>query len=368
MPTRFTDTAQAVQKNCVDCSICVKQCRFLTENGSPQSLAQLFLERPADETAFRCSLCRLCTAVCPKDVDPAGLLASQRCQLVSQNKGIYNQHRPLIAYEKRGSSRLFSLYALPEGCDTVFFPGCALPGSRSQRVIDVIGRLQQTVPKLGVILDCCTKPSHDLGRLDYFKTMFFGLQKILEKRGIKKVLVACPNCYRMFKEYGKQEVRTIYEFLGSPAKISSGQTVTVHDPCGVRFDTHIHSAVRDLISAAGHTVQEMKHHGTKTLCCGEGGAVGYISKELAQSWTEMRAQEAGPKMVVSYCAGCTHFLGKKMAACHVLDLVFEPKKTMAGNVKVAQSPLTYWHRFRLKKKLSQILAPYTPFCREDMEK
>ena len=143
MDNRFSDKAQLVVENCVDCSICVKQCQFLRAHGSPRSLAELFLKEPDSDLAFHCSLCRLCTAVCPKDVDPADLLMSQRCQVVSHNKGRHGQHRPLLSYEKRGSSRLFSWYGLPKECDTIFFPGCALPGSRQQRVLDLFRQLQK---------------------------------------------------------------------------------------------------------------------------------------------------------------------------------------------------------------------------------
>ncbi len=367
MPTSFIDQASSVSKNCVDCSICVKQCRFLSEHGSPRSLAEHILEKQDKDISFKCSLCRLCTAVCPKDVDPAALMMAQRCQVTEQGQRQYDSYRALLAYERRGSSRLLSWYGLPEGCDTIFFPGCALPGSRQQRVLDVINQLQDKIANLGVVLDCCTKPSHDLGRLDYFQTMFFGLQAILKKHGIKKVLVACPNCFRMFKEYGDFEVQTIYEVLEAPSTTSAAQQVTIHDPCGVRFDRQIHGAVRRLVSTAGFTIHEMKHHGANTLCCGEGGAVGYLDTDLARSWTEMRREEAGGQQVITYCAGCSHYLGQAMNASHILDLLFEPAKTLAATVKVARSPMTYWHRFRLKKKLAKVLAVDKALCRADIE-
>ncbi len=364
MKENVTEKARLVATKCVDCAICVKQCRFLSMHGSPRTLATLFLKEPDSDLAFRCSLCRLCTAVCPKEIDPAHLFLAQRIQVARHPQGRHGQHRPLLSYEKRGSSRALSWYALPDGCDTIFFPGCALPGSRPQRVVDVVRQLQQEIPNLGVVLDCCTKPSHDLGRLDYFQTMFTALLAILKKRGIKKVLVACPNCFRMFKEYSQLEVETIYERLTAPGSLQSRGEVTIHDPCGVRFEGAIHTAVRRLITAAGCTVREMKHHGEKTLCCGEGGAVGYLDKELAQSWTELRRQEAGGQQVITYCAGCSHYLGRSMAASHLLDLLFEPDKTLAARVKVARSPLTYWHRFRLKKRLARILAPHRAHCRQ----
>ncbi len=367
MKTHSVDLARSVAENCLDCSICVKQCQFLSANGSPRHLAELFLKEPDSDLAFRCSLCRLCTAVCPKDVDPAGLLMAQRCQAVNHDKGHHGQHRPLLSYEKRGSSRLLSWYGLPQGCDTIFFPGCALPGSRPQRVLDVVSQLQGEIPNLGVVLDCCTKPSHDLGRRDYFQTMFSGLLEILKRCGIKKVLVACPNCFRMFKEYGTLEVQTIYELLKAPSGTALQAEVTLHDPCGVRFDSQIHGAVRTLVRDAGCTVREMKHHGKNTLCCGEGGAVGYLDKDLARSWVELRRQEAGELKVITYCAGCSHYLGQSMDSSHILDLLYEPDRTMAAKVKVARAPMTYWHRFRLKKKLAAILAPHTACCRQDME-
>ena len=55
--------------------------------------------------------------------------------------------------------RIFSYYALPEGCNTVFFPGCTLSGTRSEKVILTYQRLKKSIPSLGIVLDCCTKPS-----------------------------------------------------------------------------------------------------------------------------------------------------------------------------------------------------------------
>ncbi|MBV5345653.1 MAG: (Fe-S)-binding protein, partial [Rhodoferax sp.] len=53
-------------------------------------------------------------------------------------------------------------------------------------------------------------------------------------------------------------------------------TVTVHDPCAVRFEASIHDAARDLLTRKGLQVEEMKHHRLHTICCGEGGSVGFL--------------------------------------------------------------------------------------------
>ncbi len=85
--------------------------------------------------------------------------------------------------------------------------------------------------------------------------------------------------------------------------------------------------------------------------------MGYLQKELAQAWTTKRAEEASNRKVITYCAGCTHFLGQQMDASHLLDFLYEPQKAMAQIEKIASSPFTYLHRHQLKYKLKKRLHP-----------
>jgi hypothetical protein len=77
------------------------------------------------------------------------------------------RHAPLLAYERKGGSTIYSFYGLPAGCDTVFFPGCALPGTRPDAVSELFEALKQVIPNLGIVLDCCLRPSHDRGRRSF---------------------------------------------------------------------------------------------------------------------------------------------------------------------------------------------------------
>jgi hypothetical protein len=97
----------------------------------------------------------------------------------------------------------------------------------------------------------------------------------------------------------------------------------------------------------------MKHSGKKTLCCGEGGGVHYKSPGLARKWGLMRQKETQGKQVVTYCAGCAHFLGRYCSTAHILDLLFSPAKTLNNNIRVARSPFTYLHRLLLKYRLKK---------------
>lgn len=350
--------AKAVSKKCLECGLCCKECKFLQQSGSPKALA-MFDPSSKDHLAkaFECSLCGLCTEICPEDVNPTEMFFGLRCEAVRQGEGNYPEHAVILGYERRGSSRRYTWYGLPEGCDTVFFPGCTLPGTRPERVRALYEHLKKSTPTLGMVLDCCTKPSHDLGRERFFQAMFGEMRTYLLDHGVRTVLVACPNCYKVFKRYGDElSVKTVYELLAEngPAETESvAGTVTVHDPCAVRLEDSIHGSVRALITDRGLAVVEMPHHGRTTLCCGEGGSVGFLSPELARNWGSLRKEEANGRRIITYCAGCANALNALTPTSHVLDLLFEPLATVMGSVRVSRAPFTYWNRIRLKSWLKK---------------
>jgi hypothetical protein len=86
--------------------------------------------------------------------------------------------------ERHCGSKTYSYYGLPEGWDTVFFPGCSLSGTRSDKVIRVFEELKKTISTLGIVLDCCAKPSHDLSRVEYFNAMFQEMKEYLIDHGV----------------------------------------------------------------------------------------------------------------------------------------------------------------------------------------
>ncbi|MBU0961474.1 MAG: (Fe-S)-binding protein [Proteobacteria bacterium] len=358
-----------IAQDCVNCGICVQECAFLQEYSSPKDLAVQWQsgEREA-RFPFECSLCGLCRGVCPKELDPSAMFLAMRRELTAKGEGDFRQHRNIRAYEKRGSSSLFSWFYLPDNCNTIFFPGCALPGSRPQTFTRLFQVLQELIPGIGLVLDCCTKPSHDLGDVTHFGKMFGALVTILRKHSVQRVLVACPNCYRIFREYGDGlQVQTVYEKLAESERVSRQvpRQVTVHDPCGVRFSGNVQDSVRELLRQLGMETREMRHTRSSSFCCGEGGAAGFLRPDFAKIWTGKRVEEAGADQIVSYCAGCTHFLGRKVPTAHILDLLLSPL-AQQRKAKVSKAPVTYWNRYRLKKRLQQELQGGVSGSRQEL--
>ncbi|MGQ9671078.1 MAG: heterodisulfide reductase-related iron-sulfur binding cluster [Desulfosoma sp.] len=348
---------RAIEADCTECGLCVKRCVFLQRYGTPKAIAS---SRHGGNIrglveAFECSLCGLCQAVCPFGVRPSELFLELRREAVLRGVANLPEHRGLLAYERKGTSRRYSLYAIPDGCTTVFFPGCTFAGTRSEAVLAIQEHVHRIIPNLGVVLDCCTKPSHDLGRHAYFLAMFGEMKNYLMAQGVSTVLVACPNCYKVFRRYGAPlQVRTIYEVFAEDRALPQVHlkgTVTIHDPCVMRDEAAVQKAVRTLVDTAGLEVEEMPGSRQRTLCCGEGGGVGSVAPELARQWRVERREQAGKRPVVTYCAGCVGQLRRTMNAIHIMDLLLDGDAALAGRARVSRSPFTYWKRLRLKETL-----------------
>jgi uncharacterized membrane protein YdjX (TVP38/TMEM64 family) len=279
-----------------------------------------------------------------------------RREAVDRGYGNFSEHTPLVTYEKLGTSRRFTLYRLPEGCSTIFFPGCSLSGTRPDGVNKVFAELQKADPTVGIVFDCCLKPSHTLGREQYVNTMFEEMNSWLVNQGVTEVLVACPNFQVMFDTFGHGlTVRTVWEALAEsglqPEKVSG--TVSVHDPCVIRNSGTVHQAVRNLLERQGLNVEEMQHSGRTTVCCGKGGAVDMLNPELAASWGNLRKSEAAGRRTITYCAGCVQALGSHTPTNHLVDMLFSPQQTLAGNKKGAGAPITYLNRLLLKRSFKR---------------
>ncbi len=352
-----------IRDYCTDCGACVESCKFLSQQGTPGSIATGFdgnspLHR---KIAYVCSLCGLCTAVCPEKLDPCRLFLEMRRQHLEAGHFDRTPYRTIIAYETRGRSSLFSWYGLPQGCDTIFFPGCTLPGTRPAVTVQMYQQLRRIIPSLGFVLDCCTNPSHDLGRTAYFQTVFGEMLDWLTGHGIRSVLTACPNCTKIFRQYGQGlTVQTVYEIFHNHGigRILAGNIsceVSIHDPCPLRNDLQVQTAVRGLVSDLGHTIVEMKHHKKTTLCCGEGGSVGFVDPQLSHEWRTLRQQEAGTRKLITYCAGCTSFLNQVTPTVHIVDLLFRSAAVCSNNLTVAQAPFTHLNRLLLQQRMKKIV-------------
>lgn len=366
----LNESLRVMSEACVSCGLCMETCQFLKVYGTPGSIAGSYADSGSENPVmpFECNLCGLCSSICPKGMNPRDLFLEMRRDAVLRGKGTFPEHAGLLNYEKRGTSRRFTWYGLPRSCDTIFFPGCALPGTRPQQTKTTFRLLREIEPNLGVVLDCCTKPSHDLGRQEYFLAMFGEMKDYLVAQGVRRVIVACPNCYKVFREYAPElATLSVYEVLSEDEGVSLPRfagNVTVHDPCSIRHETRVQDAVRMLSHQCGLCVAELSRNRSEAFCCGEGGGVSALAPHFSSAWADACAGEASGSLLVTSCAGCANFLGSRATAIHILDLLHDPQSAMAGKPPVSRAPLTYLNRLRLKKYLRKSLPVATSRERE----
>jgi len=362
-PSLDYGTVAFIAQECIQCGACMEECRFLQTNGLPGQIAEKVLKGKQESLslAFSCSLCRLCTHQCPKQLPIADMFLELRRKAVASDRKILKAYKPLRFYEALGGSALLKRDFIPEGCDTVFFPGCALPGIRPKQTEQLFSFLQKKIPQLGLVLDCCSKPSHDLGDQQGFSKKNREQIGRLRDAGIRHIITSCSSCLQVFRNYAPGiETSMVYTHLleqkgplvpdeqrGAIGAI--GARYTIHDPCTMRFESEVQASVRGLISGAGGAVTEMEHSGARTLCCGEGGAVGFKEKENKNEWQSRRKSEAGSLPMVTYCAGCTVSLHSS-TTIHILDLIF-PDPDEKKN-RLVMPPRTYLNRFLFKRKMA----------------
>ena len=374
------ETFRRIEEGCVDCGECRESCLFLERHGPPGEIltgwrnggSPASAKDPEGEAAdahgkgpvpipYLCSLCGLCERRCPEDLPIPQMFLWMRRELVRKGLGPLPAHRGLLSYQNTGASSLFTLYRIPPECETVFWPGCALPGARPGRVLDLYSTLGKQISALGLVLDCCFKPSHDLGQEEVFEREFAPRLEKLKGLGVREVLVGCPSCFRVFADYGDGiGVRTIYEVLASSlpeAGGSRGETLTLHDPCPIRDEEAIHGSARTILEKKGYTVEETETSRTMALCCGEGGAVSAVDPELGRRWAERRTAEAADRPIVTYCAGCYGILYRETPVHMLADLFFHDGGATPEPVRPPGSLGRWANRLVLKIRAKFMKAP-----------
>ena len=354
-----------IAENCTSCGLCVKECSFLRINGTPGEISRAFLTGLSDnfDSIFHCNLCGLCQAVCPQNLgcQTAFLeirkIIQNRLAQKGNSRSTLPEHSTICRYEAIGSSSLFSLYLIPDKAKSVFFPGCTLAATRSTVTRKTYKYLQTIAPNMGIVLDCCSKPSHDIGLNSHFLQSMKKLTSRLIRHNVDTLVTACPSCYTTFAKYAPGlKTMTVYEMLAQhppPFTIKHSTTISIHDTCTSRYNSEIQESVRTLVKSTGARLEEMKHSRSRAICCGEGASSAYLAPDFKNKWTDLRKKEANGHRVITYCAGCSSSLAKTVSTTHLLDLLFDSEKALQHREKVTRSPFTYISRLLLKKKLKK---------------
>lgn len=326
-------------KNCIMCGLCVQNCEMLkTYTTSPKVLFNKAMDH---KIPFSCYLCDHCKSICPKGIDLKSAFFSMRHDAQEQTK----IKTPLVdRHQKNSFSSFFT--SKVKANKKIFFPGCSLSAHDPNLVMKIYEHIKDK--DMGIWTNCCGSPTYTLGKKAAFDQQLTSLIDGFKLNGVTEIVVACQNCYKIFKEHTHIKTTSIFEILNElplpKITYTDDKTWVLHDPCPTRQYKVIHDSVRELLSKLSINYTEFDFNRDQTQCCGSGAMVRVTHKVIALKQAHNRAFQSEAESIITYCQECVESLGEKKETRHLLELIFNH-----GLSKKTNHTLKKWTNRRLLK-------------------
>ena len=362
-------------KQALKCALCLKMCKFVCpvagivrrEPVYPPNKALMVhfmasgivdINEEGDVLAkylYLCTMCGLCSTEpwCGLKISMPEIVESARTYLVSLNKVPENvleveksareNHNP---YGEPSAQRFSHVNAkFSDNADVAYFVGCTSAYRRPEIANATINLLKTLNIDFTLIKEeqCCGSPLLRLGFLETAKEFAQHNVSVIESIGVSKVVFTCPGCYRSFKkdypEMGVDvpfEIYHISEFLIEQidkkdlTQMNYRTLITYHDPCHLGRHLGIFDPPRKLLEKIGYKIKEMSWNKESSKCCGAGGGLLHINKEVSKEVARKRLEEAvgtKAKILVTSCPFCkTQFdniANGKILVKDITELLFE---------------------------------------------
>jgi heterodisulfide reductase subunit D len=326
---------------CNECNACLEVCPVYLETrkevDSPLSrlknAKRIFSSEEVSwevvESYYNDPMCGLCDFACPSEIKISEIIKDTRRELVTRGLAPLDGHKKIIAsILERGNSIEADpnkrLEWLPEPfvdreSDTLLYLGCLSSYLVKESATASYLLLKKAGVDFRILRDegCCGVYLYDTGKRDLAEKLFRENATRFKELGIKKIIVPCAGCYTCFKHYYPNilgrldfEVYHIVDIIQN--LIESGTLklkpinakMTYHDPCRLGRRMGKYDEPRQILEACGAMIIEMEKNREQASCCGAGGGVRSVFRDLSLSLAIRALELSKTDTIVSSCPFC----------------------------------------------------------------
>nr|WP_294692674.1 heterodisulfide reductase-related iron-sulfur binding cluster [uncultured Friedmanniella sp.] len=321
------------------------------------------------DVLWSCTSCGACVQQCPVDIEHVDhILDLRRYQVLMESefprelnglfKGLEGKGNP---WNMSPRGRMDWAKDLPfpvpvvgedvqdlSEVEYLFWVGCAgAYEDRAKKTTRAVAELLHTAGVSFAVLGngetCTGDPARRAGNEFVFQQLALENAATLTEAGATKIVTSCAHCLNTLRnEYPQVGVsaevvhhtqllnRLVRDGrltpVAPPAGSVGGRTITYHDPCYLGRHNQIYDPPRDLLaSIPDATVVEMPRHGSRSFCCGAGGARMWMEEKIGTRINVNRTEEAlhtlqtagsgtGPAAIATGCPFCRVMLSDGLAA------------------------------------------------------
>jgi glycolate oxidase iron-sulfur subunit len=329
-----------------------------------------------NDRIFSCTLCGMCSGLCPSGVDIKEVLYHGRSILRKTDKKrrflrfltrfvtknpklslkllIMTQHVVFPYFLKKGLLPFkpdLSEYHLKEKLKVytvtkkkgrvAIFTGCTtnfLLPHLGESLIHVLHRLGYEVI-LPVGESCCGVPLRSLGLDKIARELAKKNLELFKRLNVEAVISLCPTCtlaikneYPKFIGEGIEKAIDVSQFLIDKLDPVQFQLTPphmkralFHDPCHLKYGLGIEKEPRTILKNIGMDLQKSEGE----HCCGFAGTFSFTYRDLSQNLLNkclLDYSEKESEMIITACPGCMIQLSKgydKKPVLHIIEVVEE---------------------------------------------